>query len=826
MKRKRSDCVTKLRSKQNCLSADDSWDRCQDGFDPDIILEGQRSSARKSVGSKKGLKSKLLSNARIGNQQDVDISWSSSEDDSDSADALPLVFESPERPKTSFRSTCHDEISSEDQPPKQVVMVKVQSSQASQASELLISDYESTEESDASEEVEEFKQISNTPQVSETYSIGSISSSLPSSSVTSSGENKTAMSKKGSNLINLMKQQIKSPQTETDEIEPLDSAKKKSKYLRGGLAERLQKLISRERSSVAMWNHHVADKAKASGTALTVCVQKINISRGIYVSECIDTSDSDHAVLHVLFSTSTARQLCIAEGSIVTIYPPWQRLNLPTHSEPILLCTHYCQLVGQDSTNVPSTSTQTTRRKMTFDTWPSDDKSAVRPVLEEVTIQPVKSLNEDDQASDSILDSIADSSGHSTKGMCIRATVQRVCCYNSPTNDKPDCTFNIQWFMLLQDIRGVFCEMYLPDDCHHSDSWKEYLNAEGETLIFKGAKVLQRTKRSRSSRLFSMLDSMWPPSDKILPASFNSQSDSEQASHIMPAPSFCYVLKLDSDIITKSNKQHVIYRSSTECNLNTVSSLSPRISLYSKVLYSTCTSTDKHVLKRIYLTDLSLGKGHRSECDTADINCFAYRCLLLDASCVVESNLIGHVFMFKDVFLENGELYADKYSRIVRVDNPCVYEEYENVDVHLQPLHADTNQFELVLIQGEVIGADESSAYQWSVCGQCGSDKLCASSSSINDQFYCQTCKMNITSTDLKMYLEVYIRCAAVKQAQVKVQLLQSSIEKILPPITPEVRSQGFDMQSIMGKQLGPISAIVRNTSEHPNQFILEEIKI
>ncbi|XP_033125279.1 DNA repair-scaffolding protein-like isoform X2 [Anneissia japonica] len=858
MKRKRTDFINNYRSKQTCSTVDQresDWDRCQDGFDRVIISQAQKSSSTKVLSnSNKKSKAKLLSFEKVASQDDnVNITWSSSSDDDDD-DIRPLVFESPDtspEPKKklirpSINSTVLKDGTSNTHgfglATKQ--LISLSQNHNSEGSEFLISDYESASDEEDDDDDDGNKDQS-TQQMSDSYSISSMSSSQISNSLPSIIDNKNASPRKGSNLLNMLKQQMKSPET-TEEDNPLDSAKKKSKFIRGGLADRLQKLISRERSSIAMWKHRMQDlkndvTTQASSKAVTVSLQKVQFHHGLYVCECLDVSnneDTKQSRLHVLFSTSTAKQCHIAQGSIVTIYPPWQRLNLPSYTEPVLLCTHYCRLVGQETEaeTQAHTSHQTTRKKMLFDSLPSVDSVMARPILEEVSIQEVRPIIVEDEVSDSILDSIADS-GHSLHGMYIRATVQRVCRYNINQNEQlNNIVKTIQrWSLLLQDIRGVFCEVQLPDGCHGEDTWKQCFDGEGKTFIFKGAKVSQRTNRSRSVRLFSMLDSMWPPSDEIL-ARFNSQSESSQRINSLPAPNFCYILTIESQqgSLKMSKKQHTIYKPTAICKLKRTGNWATRISIYAKVVHVTPASTDRQVLKRISITDVSLqdgcqGKvnGDSSEHKACDVTCFAYRCLLVEPSCVVETDLTtSHMLLFKDIFVENdGSMHADNYSRMLKVDKPQMHEELKHISVHLCPLEVNSNQHDLVSVQGKIIGVDESSAYHWPLCEQCGSDKLHAVAS-LNETFYCEVCQQNFVSTATRMFLEVYIKCESVEKAQIKLQLQQLSIERILPPITPEIKLQGFDLQSIMGKSIGPINAIVREISAVPKQFMLEEIEI
>jgi hypothetical protein len=141
----------------------------------------------------------------------------------------------------------------------------------------------------------------------------------------------------------------------------LASAKKKSKYIKGGLAERLKHLTAQESSDIAFWEHSQKQRLKDSSSQtdqsksppLTVDVTAVAHSCALFIADCTVTNDRtqlsginsticgrdaeirwkvcqslEETLLNsnsvkVIFTKRTASFLHLGVGSTVHIFPPW-----------------------------------------------------------------------------------------------------------------------------------------------------------------------------------------------------------------------------------------------------------------------------------------------------------------------------------------------------------------------------------------------------------------------------------------------------------------------------------------------------------------------
>ncbi|XP_025114725.1 DNA repair-scaffolding protein-like isoform X2 [Pomacea canaliculata] len=132
----------------------------------------------------------------------------------------------------------------------------------------------------------------------------------------------------------------------------VDSTKKKKKqfkkHSKGGLAEQLERLMSREKSANHIWLHQQATGEGLQGPwarYLTVKITNLETVYSLHVARCVVLESSADKSLpgvecKVLFSHLGGQQLSLVRpGATVKIFPPWQQLSLP--NEEILFCNRY-----------------------------------------------------------------------------------------------------------------------------------------------------------------------------------------------------------------------------------------------------------------------------------------------------------------------------------------------------------------------------------------------------------------------------------------------------------------------------------------------------
>ncbi|XP_072460649.1 DNA repair-scaffolding protein isoform X1 [Notamacropus eugenii] len=392
---------------------------------------------------------------------------------------------------------------------------------------------------------------------------------------------------------------LHTPKKETDKTPrtPEDSAKKKKKkLLRGGLAERLNRLQNRERSAITFWRHQSASSNrtlpdKKSG-ALIVKIIEMHEECTMHIAICellemspADSSSKDAVLdpgtkLKVLFTKETAVHLKGGPQDIIHIYPPWHKLLLHDKSVPIIMNTYFCQkVVTKEDSEKPDKMHHLgilpTRRKIISLAQMFRLKSQINDIAQESEGHQVMCTNvtttrtggtHDFQEikqyipgqfsiSDSLLDVVESQGTARWKGVQVRVVVQRV--YYLPIRDvskyqqgnnsaQSAAPFrnadlqSVRCCLLVQDAYGIFSEVHLESLCSPEDISQHNRQWEGKSCSLGGMKILQRTTRGRAMGLFSLIDSLWPP---LMPLKIPGQSqDCEEMKVHQKPPSFCYIL--------------------------------------------------------------------------------------------------------------------------------------------------------------------------------------------------------------------------------------------------------------------------------------------
>ncbi|XP_043921661.1 DNA repair-scaffolding protein-like [Protopterus annectens] len=136
---------------------------------------------------------------------------------------------------------------------------------------------------------------------------------------------------------------------------PEDSAKKRKKFLRGGLAERLNRLQSRERSAISFWRHQCVSDYRTpedgKSGVLTLKVLQLQEECSMQVAFCQllsqsatigiseDSFSASELNLTVFFTKETSTHLQTTPGDVIHIYPPCRNLNVVPFNEKELFVT-------------------------------------------------------------------------------------------------------------------------------------------------------------------------------------------------------------------------------------------------------------------------------------------------------------------------------------------------------------------------------------------------------------------------------------------------------------------------------------------------------
>ncbi|CAH2285133.1 Hypothetical predicted protein [Pelobates cultripes] len=662
---------------------------------------------------------------------------------------------------------------------------------------------------------------------------------------------------------------------------PDDSAKKRRRFLGGGLAERLIRLQNRERSAISFWRHqHDSDCKMPLGDKsgiLMLRIIEIHEECSMQVALCeklVDppnvvtssTTDSSSAtILKVLFTHQTASQLQGQPCDIIYIHPPWLNLTLRDENTPVLLNTHFTQKIIrhliQDDDKTVSSLLPERRKPVPLSVVLNINNDAEIGGKRKCEDHPnTYSSQEQARASsfsvnDSLLDVVETQGAAGWKEMCIRVVIQRV--YGLPSRASPrSCLqgsskaslvvpvnpsrLDIRLCLLIQDAYGIFSELQLqcnnpsPADIEcYSKRW------EGKACCLSGMKILQRTTRGRSPGLFSLIDSLWPP---LLPIKIHGQSqDQGQVQTNLPAPSFCYILAVHhderGDNIREEDKISDFYLPPVVHSLEEilqVVGLNQRCSFWATVIYVKPEQMhgDFPFQKDIWMfvTDVTLqGTIGNSMMPRVLAVCVSPSCVLEHSIMHTLCEQLPCAIWFKDAVKENGRIICIERT-VLSLQKPllsCAAGANELTGpVILDELDSRMEANSLCFVKGVIVGVNERASFSWPVCNKCGSNRLQRSAESSfvpSGFFFCNQCSQVISCPIIKMQLEISLHSELIPDCKVKLKLLQDTISVLLNLCSS--KDGRYEVSGMIGKEVGPLDCYVQSWSSPPNSIVaLKEI--
>ncbi|KAK2822499.1 hypothetical protein Q5P01_022564 [Channa striata] len=669
---------------------------------------------------------------------------------------------------------------------------------------------------------------------------------------------------------------------------PEDSAKKTRKFQSGGLADRLNRLQCRQRSAISFWRHQSISDSSTTTTVdrpgvLVLEVLEVQEECSMQLVHCehsqpprdSHTVSQERAFVLVLFNRETAAQLIPAPRDIIHIYPPWQSLSIDGFSCDIILNTHFSQKVF--SANLcTSTGLLTTRKSMPYylggkfkllDTCRTTDENSIKQIVRPASFCSYRSSGASTRHCISLLEAIEGLGQAGCIGQDVEVVVQRV--YSIPVPDSSPVSIlkprgpslsssaplvpaekgKTRLCVLVQDSYGVFSLVQLhllpsKDDLHHyCQLW------QGKTCVLRGIKVVQRVTRERRARLFSLIDSLWPP---VIPLRDHGSTHlmSGESRPAGPAPSFCYLLSGQESSVELTEVQNLsmFYLPPNRQSLKDILQSEMKTcccSFVATVLYKRKQSCDVGQGEVWFvLTDPSLQEEQQERpCRRTVALCVSTSCVL--TSCVLKAlnSPTACCLLFRDVIKEHGVLLCVEQS-VVEVCSVHPEDSLESTarpeslsqsltepqaktlsqPVRLDPLGLETTPNCLCTLTGVIVGVDESTAYCWPVCNHCGSDNLEMIAKSQN--FHCVSCESSVDKAVTKIQLEVFLTCSSLADCTLKVKLQQKTIMSILNTAALEGNEfPGYDVENVLGKEVGPLAVYVRVVTRKPALWMgLEEI--
>ncbi|XP_041103585.1 DNA repair-scaffolding protein isoform X1 [Polyodon spathula] len=833
-------------------------------------------------------------------QEPADIVWSSSESDWSDEETKCV----PSKPRAGSRPGIHkqtilnsysrylnmldtvtaDHGGSDDE--RHVIDWENASDQEEGESVAEISDAESTcEDSAVQKRQEQEPTLGPDAEISEysTDGEGVESESLTAvSSLVAKAEQSQSTGRLASDWIKSAQALLQTPQKQTDRKfkTPEDSAKKRTKFLRGGLAERLNRLQCRERSAISFWRHQcISDyKTPAAGKSgvLILKILKIQEECSTQVALCqqIEQSAGTSAKntpcstretqLKVLFTKDTASHLKPGPGDIVHVYPPWQKLVIYGEQCPVILNTHFSQKVlSKDSVeNRPNSREKSLTKKATppslaqiFNLTETNRNASNVDILAQqgTSNSKVTALNlqrdtrgSEDSVCDSLLEVIESQAAVGWTGVEVKVVVQRVYCL--PLGELPSQPLirnstirraqafsseqhNARLCLLVQDVYGIFSEVQLHSFCSSKEKLQQDSEKwEGRSCYLKGMKVLQRTTRGRSAGLFNLIDSLWPP---LVPLKVHGKSQESQREDdmVLLAPSFCYILaactEKGSVQVLQEETVSDLYLPPVVHHLREIFQGVPgrhRCSFSATVVYKRLQNEDPVQSEFwLFVTDAGLQSEieHGPGIPRVVPVCVTTSCVLHPAIVnALKSDTSCHLtFTFKDAVREHGSILCVERTVLKLEPQPLL-----TYPVKLDELDPTTNINSLCSVKGTIVGVDEDTAYSWPACDHCGNEKLEAAHEE-QQGLFCSLCVRTVSRPTVKMQLEVFLHSVSHPECTVKIKLQQETIASLLTSATSD--SEGYEVENVLGQEVSPLSCYVRLIARKPAIWMgLEEISL
>uniref|UniRef100_A0A803T047 Scaffold protein involved in DNA repair n=1 Tax=Anolis carolinensis TaxID=28377 RepID=A0A803T047_ANOCA len=588
------------------------------------------------------------------------------------------------------------------------------------------------------------------------------------------------------------KKAIKSSKT------PEDSAKKR-KLLRGGLAERLNRLQNRERATISFWRHQrISDDQTLSGSKSGVLIVKIlemHEECTLYIALChllgqtsSETSPTEEIAdiqpkLKVLFTKETGTHLKAAPNDVVHIHPPWQKLVLLNETIPVIMNTYFSQkIILKEPTEVdrlhfqePLLNKRNISLAQIFNL--SDTSMAVHDhSASETRLFSFTATN----LRDSLLDVVETEGTAGGKGIQVQVVVQRV------------------YYLVAKDSSR--CHLQRNNPPQTTAPW---INSDLTKPIEEYKKVYNII--CRSIHFYDCSNFVY----------------FKQITADMPPPSFCYIL------VAPFGQRHIEVDEGEQIS-NWY--FPPTVQSFKEILQEKRSTLSSQTQSWLFVTDFSLqrkvevGPGIPkilpiSVASTCMVDGEVMEALKSTSPCVV---------FFKDAVYGNGRIICIERT-VLLLQKPLLCRAADADitklpgPVELDELDSATQANSICTVRGVIVGVNEKTAFSWPTCNRCGNGKV-EQRPQDRGLLYCNQCCEAIISPVVKMHLEVFVRCPSRPLCTVKIKLLQKSISSLLGSSPAEDGS--YEMKNVLGKEVGFLYCYVQSVTNHPSNCVTTSLLI
>ncbi|XP_034256258.1 uncharacterized protein LOC117654155 [Thrips palmi] len=603
--------------------------------------------------------------------------------------------------------------------------------------------------------------------------------------------------------------------------------KGKTKLKPDGLANRLQRILNRQRSSARIWQFKRSKQSKSSSAggseqsaSVLISVDKtwteyshIVVQGHVLNDDCNNRTTryldalSDQVVV-ILDPTIAEKLEKIMSSSRIRIFPPWQSLKLKGIS--LILCAYCVEVVRSDCPQ--GTDNSTLLKKGSECVSGSGLFEIIFPKLVEIQthlIQYSEELPQDPHengehavTSGSISSLVSRHYvGEATLDI-LTLTVLRAFQFRPLDTETGQSSDAPSWSLLGQDVAGEVCEVLL--GCEQLQASQESIwqgvktgKVIGKTYCFSGFLPIQRIAPFRVSNLWKIISSM----------GIEGLCD-QPVFYVLSSATLSWSCGLSESQRKASIHQPTF--STLNSILSETSTCEPRrANVFCCILHAT--------RERLYVTDTET-----TPCVTV---------ITVNQTAFLPTFIFKAAALFVlDLEVTADELRIDKYSRLSSKEDlsdsilsNLVSEEQQRCMARLNPnlplLHRNTAAKTLATFFGTVVGVDEETAYMWPACGVCENELLSLGDGT--EMYRCEKCNNQCDNFNMHMSLQVLCSCANLPlSSSIRLKLHQSTIESMLPPTL--CNEEGYDMNTVIGQKLGPLRCEVLHSKD--GNFTLQEL--
>ncbi|XP_039268923.2 uncharacterized protein LOC120343937 [Styela clava] len=288
---------------------------------------------------------------------------------------------------------------------------------------------------------------------------------------------------------------------------------KKGKFVKGGLAEQLTRVLKKENSQKSTFHQKIKAGKIVNQKSPSLLLKVISIQKEgiLHIFECKEDASNETGTGYftLILPDEFVSDLKINLGSNLKIFSPYYSVEVDK-SLPIVILSAYCVVTEENFACLSTSSEKVSQNSQSQEISNKKNCESLLKCLE---------------AQSSIED-----------GITIVTTILRI--FRRNTNSPRRLSY------LCSDAYGTFFVVDIGADFNDSEALELVENCEGQRVVFDNLMSSGRMTKSQFPALFSVVDSIWSCDGRGLVhvnSSQESGSTTQDSLHLLP-PSYCYFL--------------------------------------------------------------------------------------------------------------------------------------------------------------------------------------------------------------------------------------------------------------------------------------------